>query len=152
MGTKQSLDQIVRRAAGRLDAGEQARLEAALAADPELARAAREQSAVWSALDAWAGEPVSPDFDARLYARIESLEAEAWWSRLLRPVRWSAALPLSLAGLAVASGLLLHVRHAPRAAAPVDAVSARDADQIETTLDDLQTLHQLSADGAGAPI
>jgi len=156
MRKKLSVDQIVRRAAGRLDAREQAQLDAALAADAELARAAREQSAVWHALDDWEGEPVSPDFDARLSARIEALPAATWRSglaALLPPLRWGPALPLGLATLALVSGLLLsHVRKTPAAAPAVEAVSARDADQIETTLDDLQTLHQLYADGAASQI
>ena len=33
---------------------------------------ANSQRAVWDALDAWEAAPVSPDFDSRLYRRIEA--------------------------------------------------------------------------------
>lgn len=153
MGRKVSIDWIVRRAAGRLGAREQALLDAALAADAELARLAGQQNAVWRALEDWEGEPISADFDARLYARIELLDTAAWWPRLLRTVRWSAALPLALASLALVGGLLLsHGKKRSVAVAPVEAMSAREADQIENTLDDLQTLRQLSADEAASQL
>ena len=145
-------DQILRLAAGRLNAREQARLAAALSGDAELRRAAREQHAVWQALDDWDAEPVSAGFDARLYAKLRALEAPTWRSRvaaLVRAERWTAALPFGLAMLVLATGLLVsHSRKVPVTASPVPAVSTPEADLIESTLDDLQTLHQLYADGA----
>lgn len=115
---------------------------------------AERESALWQTLEHWEGPPVSSDFDARLYARIAVLPAATWRTRmaeLLQPLAWRPALPLGLATLAVAGGVMLSRPHpTPRAvpAASVQAVSATEADQIETTLDDLQTLRQLDADAA----
>ena len=41
------------------------------------------QRAVWDALDSWEAAPVSPDFDSRLYRRIE--DRVPWWEILRRP-------------------------------------------------------------------
>ena len=43
------------------------------------------QRAVWQAMDAWEAAPVSSDFDARLYRRIEA--QASWWELLVRPLR-----------------------------------------------------------------
>ena len=75
----------------RLDAHAAAALEQHL----ESCSACREfvagQSAVWNALDLWEAAPVSPDFDRRLYRRIE--EQVAWWELLLRPFRPPSSTP-----------------------------------------------------------
>src|SRR5438132_2349384 len=73
-----------------------------LEAHMELCPACREfrdgQRALWEALDQWEARPVSPDFDRRLYRRIEEQEQLGWWARLfgpLRPVFLQPALPLA---------------------------------------------------------
>lgn len=43
------------------------------------------QRALWEALDSWEADPVSQDFDRRLYRRIE--QEVSWWDLLVRPFR-----------------------------------------------------------------
>ena len=131
---------------------------AASALNPEAARAleqhladcsdcrsmAADQTAVWKALDAWEAPPVSPDFDRRLYRRIDQEGRFSWWERLAgsfhsMPLRH--ALPLTAAaGLLLVAGLLL--QH-PGYIAPI-ALRGEivRANQVELTLDDLDLLGQ----------
>ena len=103
------------------------------------------QAGVWKALDAWEAPPVSPDFDRRLYRRIDEGLRPSWWDRLTGPLRFMPfrqALPLTAsAGLLLIAGVLLHHPSpvAPAAAQPqvVRAV------QVEHTLDDMDLLRQL---------
>jgi anti-sigma factor RsiW len=137
---------------------------AAGALDPESARAlvrhfagcapcrsmAAGQTAVWKALDEWEAPPVSPDFNRRLYRRIDEEVRLSWWERLTRPFRpmpLRQALPLTAtAGLLLVAGLLVQhpVRFAP-AAQPGETVRA---DQVERTLDDLDLLRQFGTANA----
>ena len=68
-------------------------------------RFAVEQRGLWETLDAWTPISVSPDFDARLYARIAREEAAPlwlqWWGRISHPavpfVAWKPAVSLAAA-------------------------------------------------------
>lgn len=115
---------------------------------------ASDQVAVWKALDAWEAPPVSPDFDRRLYRRIDQGVRFSWWERLTRPFRpmpLRQALPLTAsASLLLIAGLLL--QHP----GPISPVARHGeivrANQVERTLDDLDLLRQFgtadSAEGA----
>jgi anti-sigma factor RsiW len=105
------------------------------------------QSAVWKTLDAWGAPPVSPDFDRRLYRRIDEDARRPWWERLVRPFRLMPlrqVLPLTAcAGLLLVAGLLLQN---PGIIAPVaEHREAVRANQVENTLDDLDLLRQFGA-------
>src|SRR5271165_4989260 len=61
-------------------------------------RLVEEQAAVWEALDVWAAEPISANFDVQLFAKIEN--QAPWWHFLLRPLRpvfLYSALPVAAA-------------------------------------------------------
>ena len=141
---------LVAYAAGELDRETASALERHLADCAACRPVAAGQAAVWKALDAWEAPPVSPDFDGRLYRRIDE-GALSWWEFLTRPFRTmplSQALPLTaVAGLLLIAGLLLH-RTGPTA--PVASQhEVVGANQVESTLDDLDLLRQLStADSA----
>jgi len=63
------------------------------------------QKAVWAALDAWEAQPLSEDFDRRLYGRIRREEEGSFWTRWVQP-----RLPLNprpALSLAVAASVLL---------------------------------------------
>jgi hypothetical protein len=107
---------------------------------------AADQTAVWTALDEWDTVEVSPDFDRRLYARIE--HEVPWWAKIARPfgpALLQRALPVTAAAcLAVTAGLLFN--QADRipvrpAVAPVEAVQA---DQVEHQLEDMELLRDFS--------
>jgi len=137
-------EMLVAYAAGALDPETARALERHLAGCAACRSMAADQIAVWKALDAWEAPAVSPDFDRRLYRRIDQGVRLSWWERLTRPFRpmpLRQALPLTAsAGLLLMAGLLL--QH-PRPIAPVDRHSeVVRANQVERTLDDLDLLRQ----------
>jgi hypothetical protein len=106
------------------------------------------QRAVWEALDAWEAAPVSPDFDTRLYRRIET--RASWWELLRRPFQPSTLwrrLPAAAMGcLLVLAGVILQrsaVSPAPALndTAQVDSVQP---EQVERTLDAMEVLSEFS--------
>ena len=138
-------------AAGRLDLTTTGALEQHLAGCAACRSVAAGQIAVWKALDAWEAPAVSPDFDRRLYRRIEQEGPLSWWDRLARPFRampLRQALPLTAsAGLLLMAGLILH-----RDSGPITPVAPHReivrAKQVERTLDDLDLLRQFGASGS----
>lgn len=106
------------------------------------------QSAVWDALDLWKAEPVSADFDRRLYQRIE--QHVSWWDMLLRPFRPAflhRAMPIAAAaGVLIMAGLLLNRPAVEPVPAPQQSaqVEALPADQVEHAVDDMETLNQFN--------
>jgi anti-sigma factor RsiW len=139
-------------AAGDLDPESARLLEAHLAGCSACREIAKDQATVWKALDGWEAPPVSPDFNRRLYGRIDQGLQLSWWERLTRPFRpmpLRQALPLTAtAGLLLMAGLLLqHTRPLAPAAPSGEIVRA---DQVERTLDDLDLLHQFNGTAATA--
>ena len=116
----------------------------------ELCPACREfrdgQRALWEALDQWDARPVSPDFDRRLYRRIEEQEQLGWWTRIfgpLGPMLWRPALPLAAtACLVLAAGFIGVDPSRITVPTAVDNSQAREVEQVESALDDLDMLRQ----------
>jgi len=131
-------------AAGTLDTETSSAVEAHLGACPQCGALAAAQSAVWRALDAWETPPVSPDFDGRLYARIQQETPASRWDRLLQalqPVLPRRAIPLALATcLMLAVSLILEFPRGVRRVPP--ASQTVRVEQVETMLDDLDLLRQ----------
>jgi len=91
---------------------------------------ARNQHAVWSALDNWEAPPVSADFDRRLYRRIE--QEVSWWDLLIRPfrpIRFRQFLPVAatLCVMLMAVGLLRQ----PTAVAPVVETESAQLESVQ---------------------
>jgi anti-sigma factor RsiW len=131
-------------AAGELDPETARALEQHLTGCAACRSMAAHQTAVWKALDAWEAPAVSPDFDRRLYRRIDEAARFSWWERLTRafrrmPLRQAVPLTAS-AGLLLMAGLLLHHPGPIAPAAPRGEVVR--ANQVERTLDDLDLLRQ----------
>src|SRR5262249_27811311 len=104
------------------------------------------QRALWEALDQWEARPISPDFDRRLYRKIEEQEQLAWWSRAfrsLRPMFVRPTLPLAAtACLVLVAGFLID---GPARVNPVaDSQIRGEVEQVERTLDDLDMLRQFN--------
>jgi anti-sigma factor RsiW len=145
--------------AGELNAEAAGEVELHLKSCPECAAAVSAQAAVWKALDSWQPAPVSPDFDRRLFARIESEQAAPWWERgweragaaineFLRPMFAQPAFPLSVAVIVIAAGFVLDhpAKVASPGSGPVAAhVSSIELDQVEASLEDMEMLHQFDA-------
>src|SRR5579863_1600022 len=143
----QNSEMLVAYAAGELDMESVALLERHLADCPACRSVVADQAALWKALDAWEAPTVSTDFNRRLYRRIDTEARLPWWERLTRPFRpmpLRHALPLTAsAALLLMAGFLL--QH-PAKIAPVEPRSPTvRADQVESTLEDLELLRQFGA-------
>lgn len=135
--------------AGRLDAEAKARLERHLEVCPACREFAGGQKAVWEALDAWELPPVSPDFDRRLYDRIE--RDVSWWDRIATPFRlaqvrrgWPIA---AVASLALVAGIIAVDRSTavkqPAQKASIQMESLRP-DQVDGAIEDMQMLQEIN--------
>ena len=106
------------------------------------------QRAVWVALDTWEAEPVSQDFDRRLYQRIQ--QEVSWWDLLMRPFRpllFRQGLPIAAtAGLVLMAGLLFqHPANVERSATPESAqVEAMPPDQVEHAVDEMEMIREFN--------
>jgi anti-sigma factor RsiW len=110
------------------------------------------QMNVWRVLGELPVPEVSPDFDARLYARIAQHEATpAWraWLGSLRDVSWKPVLGGVAAATVLAVGLSLyvpmldvHMPHVPKSPGSSQQIRPEsvDVDQVEVTLEDLDML------------
>lgn len=104
------------------------------------------QQAVWSALDAWTPEPISSNFDEKLYQRILLEEQSRWWQRLFR-ADWSLrpAMPVAAAcGVLIAAFLLRSPE--PTAAPPSPLQPKLRIEQVERALDDIDMLKQFGVE------
>lgn len=149
--TQENAELLLAYCARKLDSETQIIVERHLAVCPACREFQTGQQAVWQALDAWEAMPVSPDFNRRLYQRIEREAAHAsWWSRLVQSFRpmfeapWmSRSVPLAAAlCLIVLAGVILE--RPKTVPLPEDATAERieSIDQVERTLDDMEMLRQ----------
>lgn len=104
------------------------------------------------ALDDWQEQPISADFDRRLQQRIREVERRPSWRQWLADkASWRPALSIGAACAAAAVILLIQVPE-DRDTGSVDVpsvventrVEAIEPEQVETALDDLEMLRQLS--------
>jgi len=106
------------------------------------------QQHVWSALDAWTPEPISPNFDEKLYQRILQEERSSWWQRLFR-ANWSLrpAMPVAAAcGVLLAAFLLRSPQPIP---APQSSSQPKvGIEQVERALDDIDMLKQIGVESS----
>jgi len=129
-----------------LEPAAEVRLERHMLECQECRDLVKAQQAVWDALGEWEPVQVSPDFDRKLFARIEQEERSPWWSYLLRPIQslsLKPALPLAVACLTLVAALIIRTPNVvePPAQSKMEKV---DIEQVERTLDDLDMLTQFS--------
>ena len=143
--TRENAEQLLDYCTRKLDPQTAAILEQHIAMCPACRQFAANQQAVWQALDAWEAEPVSADFDRRLYQRIE--EQVSWWERLMRPLRpvalhWNVAASTAGVVVVLTAGLLLNRPPAPIIAnePPPAQVESVQPDQVEHALDAMDML------------
>ena len=143
--TRESAELLLAYCTRELDAESTAMLERHMEICPACREFALGQRAVWEALDAWEAAPVTPDFDRRLYRRID--REGSWWDLLTRPLRPVLVPVVAAACLLVMAGVLLErPAGAPAAAArPQSAqVDALQPDQVEHALDAMHMLGEFS--------
>ena len=151
LGTRDHAELLVAYSSHKLDRAQAAVLEEHIAGCAACRELVRGQQAVWEALDVWEPEPVSADFNRRLYQRID--EQVAWWHRLMRPLRplmFHKHVSLAAAaGLVLAIGLVLNQTAAPpqRPAVKSGHVAEMEGlqpDQVVKALDEMEALSRFN--------
>jgi len=145
--TRENAALLMARAARELAPDTAIRLDRHIAECPACSQFMRRQQTVWNALYVWQPEPVSPDFNRRLYARIEELERQgSWWRRLtgpLRPVLVRQAMPIAATVvLLLAAGFLMDRSRVPAVGPQQAQMEALQPEQVEHALDDMETIRQ----------
>lgn len=150
-------DLLLNYSARTLDPETSATFELHLQQCAECARAAAAQQQVWSALDLWQPQPVSRDFDQRLYSRIEAEAQRPWWNRLFSGVAgWKPAVAGAMVATALAAILLVPGETGTVDTGKVfsDATAKTDTlepEQIERALEDMEMLRQLNSVSGNQP-
>jgi anti-sigma factor RsiW len=151
LGAREDAELLVAYTSRKLDAAKTAFVEAHLENCGECQEFVRQQQAVWEALDLWEAEPVSTDFNRRLYQRIEA--QVSWWERVLRPLRPLVAhkgVPLAAAAslVLVAAAVLDHSAAPPPKPAPnpaqVATVESLQPEQVVNALDQMEELNKFN--------
>src|SRR5947209_8641055 len=142
--THENAELLLAYCARKLDPETEAVLERHLAGCAACREWQKSQATVWQALDAWDAMPVSPDFDRRLYRRIEKEQAHgSWWSRLAGPIgsifggpRMSRSVPVAaaLCLLALAGMILERSREGTSPEDVAERIESIQPDQVERTL------------------
>ena len=135
-------------ASGRLSAAEAAVVAQHANECDDCAAALLEYSSVSDALDFWDAPPVSPQFNRRLWDRIEAAADAPFYVRVVDWFRFHSlkpAIPVAAAALIIAVGFLFDHPSGIKNPPANNRVSATEADQAERALDDLQLLRQLDA-------
>ena len=96
------------------------------------------QQQVWQALDAWEAPTVSAAFDRKLRERIAESESKPSWSNGWKRA-WQPAWSLAAASAAIAVAFVVYT--------PDTAKIDVEPEQVESALEDLEMLKQLSASG-----
>jgi anti-sigma-K factor RskA len=106
----------------------------------------RAQHEVLTAMEDWQEEPVSADFDRRLYERIaEADRRRSWRQWLADKAAWRPALSIGAACAALAVVLFVQAPDSPKVDPPPVATVEIEPELVESALDDLEMLRQLSA-------
>jgi anti-sigma factor RsiW len=159
----ENADVLLDYCARSLDAERKAMLEKHMEQCADCREMAEAQGQMWAALDLYEAEPVSADFDRKLYAQIEKLEHVPMWERVWAPVRaylqgqpaWRPVLSVAAAASVLAVVLVVRQDVAPPVRLePVASIDVQDVEQAERALEDIEMLRQLEvaapADPSGA--
>ena len=143
--TRDNAELLLAYTARRLDPDTAATLDRHMEVCPSCREFAENQRAVWGALDAWEAMPLTPDFNRRLYQRIE--QQGSWWDRIVKPFQpmlVRQGLPIAAAAcLVVMAGILLE---RPGTVTPPQEqqvqIETVQADQVENALEDIELLRE----------
>lgn len=150
LGTRDHAELLLAYSSGKLDEAKTAFVERHIAGCEACREVVRGQQMLWEALDTWEAEPVSADFNRRLYQRIEA--QVPWWDRLLNPLRplvFHKGVPLAAAAcLVVFAGAILDRTAAPprpaNSASQVATVDGLQPEQVVNALDEMQALSRFN--------
>jgi hypothetical protein len=145
--TQENAELLLSYSARRLSPESTSILEAHMEVCPQCREFRDSQRTLWEALDQWEARPISPDFDRRLYRKIEEQEQLGWWQRTFgagRPMFLRPALPLAAtACLVLVAGFIID--NPSRITTPVaENPQVREVEQVERTLEDMEMLRQFN--------
>lgn len=150
LGTRDHAELLVAYSSHKLDAVHTAAVEEHIGTCAACREFVRGQQAVWNALDVWEAEPISADFNRRLYQRIDA--QVTWWDRITRPLRpFAFHRTVSLAAAAcfvLAVGLMLdQTATPPQQPSRANAVAEADGlqpDQVVKALDEMEAMSRFN--------
>jgi anti-sigma factor RsiW len=142
---RQDSELLVAYTAGRLEAREATALEVHLEGCTRCQEFVNAQSKVWQSLEAWEAQPVSMDFDRRLFARIEQSPA-SWWTRFTGQVMHNAMPIAAAAGVMILAGVMLERPSATPVAPPQESAQVEPfaPEQVQSALDDMEMLRDFN--------
>src|ERR1039457_99304 len=144
MEARQGSELLLEYTGGRLEARAARALEAHLESCARCREFAQNQTAVWQALEAWEAEPVSMDFDRRLFARIEQAPA-SWWARVTGQVMHHGVPVAAAAGVGCGGawvwGRPERPGEPPQESAQVETLGP---EQVQSALDDMEMLRDFN--------
>jgi anti-sigma factor RsiW len=149
--------------ANKLDPARASELATHLQECSECRELVEAQKNVWEMLEVWKPVEVSPDFDAKLYARIAQERTEPawrqWFLRIFQPAEpsafWKPLATVAAVGAVLSLALVFHAPFAGShiASEPAPQVQAHsekiDVDQVEQALDDIDMLAPVGQTPAG---
>ena len=153
MQNNEAAESLLDYCARKLDPARTAVVESHLRICESCRKLVRAQQTVWESLEAWDGIEVAPDFNRRLYARIEAESRRGFVSRWMHTalarwsiMSWRPALPVALACATVIAALWIQEPGTRKlnVEEPQAKVERVDIEQVERTLQDLDMLKQLS--------
>jgi len=112
------------------------------------------QRTVWEALDEWEPAPVTPDFNARLFARLEE-DRPSWWRRLIEAPQllWKPAMGMAAACAVLVTVSVLRTPDPTEVGTGTPAMAQQEAqqeaEQLDKTLSDMEMLQALEGPLAG---
>ena len=107
LSREDTADVLLDYSAGRLDKARASLLARHMETCDACAAFGVQQAALWSALDEWEPEPVSMDFNRRMWQKIDLLDAAPWHRRLADSLRLGSWKP----GFALVAAVVLVIRH-----------------------------------------
>ena len=145
MEARQGSELLLEYTAGRLAPQAATALEAHLESCARCREFAQSQKMVWQAMEAWEAEPVSMDFDRRLFARIEQAPA-SWWARLTGQVMHHAVPVAAAAGVMIMAGLMLERPAVTPVEPPQESaqVETLGPEQVQSALEDMEMLRDFN--------
>ncbi|MBY0505159.1 MAG: zf-HC2 domain-containing protein [Bryobacteraceae bacterium] len=144
MQSKENAEILLEYCARTLPTDTMARLDAHVAMCSSCQQELAAQRQLWSALDEFdaAELQITPDFDRRLYARIEAEGRDPFWVRAWRsvfvsgqPRPWRPAMTMALAGLATVALIFVQFPGSERTVAPGAPPVATISDEGATVED-----------------
>lgn len=139
MQNKQDEEILLHYCSGRLATDRAAEVEIHAKTCAQCARWIANQNAVWNALDDFTAPAVSPEFQARVYQRLEAEPSGSWWKQGFKQEwkqKWFSAWRPALAMVAVAAALAVGVMvRQPQILQPPTKASMETVDMYQVDMD-----------------